>query len=81
MSVQLPEGPARAALLDALEAVGAYRAGLPPDQMPELDDRAACALAGIASVAMDRLEQAGGDAEELRLQLYAVAHGIPVASS
>jgi hypothetical protein len=49
--------------------------------MPEIDYRAVTALAGIASVAMDRLEQAGGDPAELLLQLYAAAYGIPVASS
>lgn len=82
MSLSLPEGsPASAALLDALEAVGAYRSGCSPDEMPELDHRAVVALAGIASVALDRLRQAGGDPDGLTLQLYALAHGIPVASS
>lgn len=77
----LTPGPARAALLDALEAVGAYRAGYDSGEMPELDRNAVCALAGIASVAMDRLADAGGDPDELTVQLYALAHGIPVESS
>jgi hypothetical protein len=81
MSVQLPPGPARGALLGALEAVGSYQAGYDAGEMPELDHRAVVALAGVASVALDRLRDAGGDPEELMLQLYAVAHGIPVASS
>ena len=81
MSSERLPGEARSALQTALEAVGAYRAGYAAGEMPELDYDAALALAGIASVALDRLERAGGDAEGLLVQLYALANGIPVPSS
>lgn len=80
MTQQLPSN-ARNALLSALEAVGAYRADFPPDEMPVLDRDAALALAGVASVALDKLEAAGGDADGLLVQLYALAHGLAVPSS
>ena len=83
MSPVLPPGPARTALLAALESVGSWRAGYGEEDMPELDHAAQVALAGVASAVLDRLDLLAGDGRggEMLLDLYGLAHGIPASSS
>jgi hypothetical protein len=83
MSAVLPPGPARTALLAALEEIGAWRAGYSEEEMPELDHAAQVALAGVASAVLDRLDTLAGEGRgaEMQLELYGVAHGIPASSS
>jgi hypothetical protein len=77
----LPPGHARTALAGALDAFAAFQAGCTDEEMPVLDHKATVALAGVVSVALEELGEAGGDVPALLLRLYRLAHGIPAPSS